>query len=951
MTKIQQKEYFAFISYQRKDEEWAERLRNKLEHYRLPSSVRKQDASLPKEVRPIFRDALELAGGVLAKEIETALQNSKYLIVICSPNSAKSSWVNKEIQTFIDLGREDRIIPFIIDGTPFSDDEDTECFPPALRSLKGEKELLGININELSRDAASIKVVARMLGLKFDTLWQRFEREKNRKRLMVIGGTLIFAFVSLGVGVYIAHQNRELDAKNKEVVVERDRANAERDRANSERDRAETTNASLILANDSIKRQYSLIEKQKNDIAVERDNVKSANYAMQVNLSRILAKEASKLVDEGDAYLARLVALRALPPNLPYTVEGERALRKASYYGKATLRGHTNSICSTSFSSDGKLLVTGSTDNTIRIWDVATGMCLKTLVGHTDEIRFVEFSPNSNQIIVSTSRDRSVRLWTTETGTSFCIDDNCRFWCGAKFSRDGSDIIYAKSDSICIWNIKKKCPLRIIKQNTLNFSLSSDGKSIASIRNERLNDYSYCDIIDYSNGRRIKTITWNCPTNDSGYDVHNVSFSNDDKHVIMTYNESLAVLNTETGEVERTITVDADYIGGVVYCPNDLEFLTTSNKKAQLWDEKKGNQILSFSHDADGLCISVSPAGNRVAYSSHSTSGHVVILSMFGKTRAIYTGKSLYSIGCSPNGDYFASASYEGDVDLWDKKLKKVIRTIGKHEKAATCVSFSRDGKRIVSSSLDNSVRIWDVNSSQCISCLEGHTCGVWSAVFSPDQQFIASASCDSTVRIWNISTSKCINILKGHKGAVLHASYSPNGKYIVSASLDKTLRIWDAKTGETIKVLRGHADGVVFAYFSHDGNYVASSSDDHSIRIWDINRGTCLKVLKGHTSIVSSVVFSHDDRYVVSSSLAADNTVRVWDVTTGRCVQTFTGHKNRVHSVIFDYKTSDVISASTDGTIRFWNFPPLQELIDKTRERFKNRQLTPEERRNYYLE
>lgn len=125
----QEKEYFAFISYQRKDEEWADRLRNKLEHYRLPSSVRKQNASLPKEIRPIFRDALELAGGVLAKEIEAALQQSKYLIVICSPNSARSPWVNKEIQTFIDLGREDRIIPFIIDGTPFSDDEETECFP------------------------------------------------------------------------------------------------------------------------------------------------------------------------------------------------------------------------------------------------------------------------------------------------------------------------------------------------------------------------------------------------------------------------------------------------------------------------------------------------------------------------------------------------------------------------------------------------------------------------------------------------------------------------------------------------------------------------------------------------------------------------------------------------------------------------------------------------------
>lgn len=211
---MQEKEYFAFISYQRNDEEWADRLRKKLEHYRLPSSVRKQDASLPKEIRPIFRDSLELAGGVLAKEIEKALHQSKYLIVICSPNSAKSPWVNKEIQTFFDLGREDCIIPFIIDGIPFSDNEVTECFPPALRSLKGEKELLGINIKEINRDAACIKVVARMFDLKFDSLWQRYDREQRLKKWLWIGASLFLAIIGFCIGGYFIKQNRYIEKQN-----------------------------------------------------------------------------------------------------------------------------------------------------------------------------------------------------------------------------------------------------------------------------------------------------------------------------------------------------------------------------------------------------------------------------------------------------------------------------------------------------------------------------------------------------------------------------------------------------------------------------------------------------------------------------------------------------------------------------------------------------------------
>ena len=132
---MKDKKFFAFISYQRQDEEYAEWLRKKLEHYRLPSSLRKKYASLPKEIRPIFRDALELTGGFLAQEIEQALEQSKFLIVVCSPRSARSPWVNKEVEYFIQSGRTQYIIPYIIDGEPFAQDESNECFPPALRTL------------------------------------------------------------------------------------------------------------------------------------------------------------------------------------------------------------------------------------------------------------------------------------------------------------------------------------------------------------------------------------------------------------------------------------------------------------------------------------------------------------------------------------------------------------------------------------------------------------------------------------------------------------------------------------------------------------------------------------------------------------------------------------------------------------------------------------------------
>lgn len=170
------KEYYAFISYKREDEKWAKWLQDKLEHYKFPTNLNGR-TDLPKNIRPTFRDVTDLKPGLLAEEIHNALLSSEWLIVVCSPRSAKSPWVCKEAQTFIDLGRADHIIPFVIEGSPFSNDPTTECYPEALLNLTDSQELLAANINEMGREAAAIKVVARMFGLKFDALWQRFERE------------------------------------------------------------------------------------------------------------------------------------------------------------------------------------------------------------------------------------------------------------------------------------------------------------------------------------------------------------------------------------------------------------------------------------------------------------------------------------------------------------------------------------------------------------------------------------------------------------------------------------------------------------------------------------------------------------------------------------------------------------------------------------------------------
>lgn len=194
----EQYRYYAFISYKREDEKWAKWLQHKLESYKLPSVIRKESLNIPKYIRPVFRDKTDLSGGVLTNQLYNELGRSKYLIVICSPHSARSVWVNKEVATFIEEGRTEYIIPFIVAGIPHTDNMEDECFPDALRNMPSEQELLGINVQEIGREKAFIRLVAYMIGVSFDTLWQRHRRREKMKRILLA----VCALLLMGLGIF-----------------------------------------------------------------------------------------------------------------------------------------------------------------------------------------------------------------------------------------------------------------------------------------------------------------------------------------------------------------------------------------------------------------------------------------------------------------------------------------------------------------------------------------------------------------------------------------------------------------------------------------------------------------------------------------------------------------------------------------------------------------------------
>lgn len=172
---------FAFISYSHRDMKEARWLQRRLESFRLPTEVHNDVEAGNRYLRPIFRDQSDLNTGILPDELRKNLERSKYLVLICSKNSADSQWVSDEARTFVRLGRLERIIPLIIPD-PDGKLSERELFPQFLREYFDEhpdKELLGVNIGEVGKEKALIRIVSRMLDVSFDTLWKRHQRQRR----------------------------------------------------------------------------------------------------------------------------------------------------------------------------------------------------------------------------------------------------------------------------------------------------------------------------------------------------------------------------------------------------------------------------------------------------------------------------------------------------------------------------------------------------------------------------------------------------------------------------------------------------------------------------------------------------------------------------------------------------------------------------------------------------
>jgi hypothetical protein len=201
--------YGAFVSYRHTDpdRQWAKWLHSELETYRVPKRL--VAAGVPDRVGRVFRDEEELSASAdLSQRISEALGDARFLIVVCSPRTPESRWVNQEVKRFQAQGRADRLLALLIEGEP------DQSFPPALRNL----EPLAADVRPVAGESgrtvkktALLKLLAGILGVPYDDLRRR-EEERTRRRLsLVAGGASLLALTFLALLLFAWQQWRRAE--------------------------------------------------------------------------------------------------------------------------------------------------------------------------------------------------------------------------------------------------------------------------------------------------------------------------------------------------------------------------------------------------------------------------------------------------------------------------------------------------------------------------------------------------------------------------------------------------------------------------------------------------------------------------------------------------------------------------------------------------------------------
>jgi uncharacterized delta-60 repeat protein len=675
-----------------------------------------------------------------------------------------------------------------------------------------------------------------------------------------------------------------------------------------------------------------------------------AQRQTQIALARQLAAQAQVLFAGGNSKQMTAVQLAIQSMRMLPTSEAAQILQNNTLAQPTARMAHGDVVNAVAFSQNGKYIVSGSGDNTVRVWESATGKEIAYMI-HGSWVNSVAFSPDG-KYVVSGSADHTLSVWDATTGKGISLMTHDNYVESVAFSPDGKYVVSGSLDnSLRVWEANTgKEIVRMIHDNAVNsVTFSPDGKYVVSASWDKT-----ARVWDATTGKEIARMTHND-------DVWAVAFSPDGKYIVSGSDDNTArVWDVATGKEIARMTHDG-FVRSVAFSPDGKYIISgSSDNTTRVWDVATGKEIGRFVQDGFVNSVGFSPDGKYVVSGSSDNTARVWDILTGHEIARMTHDNSVSFVAFSPNGKYVVSGSYDNTVRVWaiesgqgvarttihpliyavalsqDKRFVvlgtqngdvRVVDVIVGNEVAlvtnlslVNSVAFSPDGKYVVSGHADSTARVWNVSTGRQIAQMT-HGNFVNAVALSPDGKHVVSGDGNSVIRIWETTTGKETAQMT-NDDFVRSFIFSPDGKYIVSLSDSKTANLWDATTGREITHM-AHDDSVGTAAFSPDGKYFVSGSADKTARVWQTATGKEIARMT-HDDSVCAIAFSPDGKYVVSGS--ADKTARVWQAATGREIARMP-HDDSVCAIAFSPDGKYVISGSSDNSTRVWEVATGKEI------------------------
>jgi WD40 repeat protein len=572
---------------------------------------------------------------------------------------------------------------------------------------------------------------------------------------------------------------------------------------------------------------------------------------------------------------------------------------------KRQLRCDSSSVTHLAFTPDGKTLAVVTSNEEILLWDVAEGKQLRRLVGHKPWIMSVAVTPDGSKLLTS-SRDQTVRVWDIATGKELLVfREHTRPRGGVggiAVSPDGK--IVASGDwgdanatevEVLLWNLDSGKVLRrlgghIGRIQTLDFS--PDGKTLAVTTSWS----SHIRLWQVDSGDKIVDLA------EKGSRYNAAAFSEDGKTVIGVGSSVIHHWDWRARRiVQATAVENVKHVLDEGFSPNKRVVGFIAEGRIRLWDLATGKESI------------VLPGHQR----------------------------PVWAVAFSPDGRWAATGSEDGTVRLWDARTGRELRTMEKDGGPMISLSFAPDGKTLAGGGepfepgTDEpraSLWLWDPDTGKPLYSARRHASAVRGLAFTPDSKAVFTASAEG-VHCWDVPSGKELPVPDRDHGLECVA-VSPDGKFLAvgGASEDvrrklgdrKRIRLWSLERKEELPappVADRWTRVICSLAFSPDGKFLAGGDNIGVLTLWDVAAGVQIRETPDvpGSSRLRVIAFSPDGRLLaVADDCQTD--VRILEAATAQEVVRLKGHQAQVNSVAFGVDGRTILSASVDCTALVWD-------------------------------